>query len=121
MRTESKALLLRVSGLLFSTVPVIVSIISFFPVWRQKGAGTLFSGFTLLLLLLAFVPFFRVVKKWLTSPSAVTMWFIIFISFFMLSRIADEMTVIAFIGFIGNLIGSLFWRLARKINNERQI
>jgi hypothetical protein len=42
------------------------------------------------------------------------MWFLIFISFFLLSRIAREMTVISFVGFVTNLLGSVFFRIARK-------
>jgi nicotinamide riboside transporter PnuC len=46
------------------------------------------------------------------------MWFIIFITFMLLSRIADEVTVISFIGFVGNLIGAACFKLARARRDD---
>ena len=46
------------------------------------------------------------------------MWLIAFILFLSLSRIADEMTVISFVGLISNLIGSLIFKLARRYGKE---
>jgi fumarate reductase subunit C len=48
------------------------------------------------------------------SASSPVMWFIIFVTFFLLSKIADEMTVISFVGFVTNLIGTLLFNLAKK-------
>ncbi len=106
--------ILSALGLIFSVVPVVVAILLYFPVWTERGGGAVLSGFTLLLFLLALAPLFKTVKAILRSPSSYTMWFIVFIVFFMLSKIADEMTVISFVGFIGNIIGSLFFRAARR-------
>ena len=112
-------------GLIFSILPVVAAILTYFPIWKERGGGAVLSGFALLLCLLAFSPLFRLMKMILKSPSAYTMWFIVFIVFFMLSKIADEMTVIAFVGFVGNLIGSLFFRAARRgerrERDERQV
>ena len=92
---------------------------------RQPGSetGAVLSGFALILLLLSFVPLFKLVKKMLESPAAHTMWLICFILFFCLSKIADEMTVISFVGFVSNLIGAAIFKLAdRRIGeNEKQI
>ena len=106
-------------GLVFSVVPVLSLILLYFPIWTARGDGAVLSGFTLLLILLAFAPLFRALKSILKSPSAHTMWFIIFIIFFMLSKIADEMTVISFVGFISNMIGSLFFRAARRVDRRQ--
>ena len=105
-------------GLIFSIVPVLTAILLYFPIWNERGGGTVLSGFALLLLLLAFVPLFRMIKAALKSPSSYTMWFIVFIIFFMLSKIADEMTVISFVGFVGNFVGSLFFKAARRIERR---
>ena len=105
-------------GLIFSVVPVFSLILLYFPLWNERGDGAVLSGFALLLILLAFAPLFRAVKSILNSPSAHTMWFVFFIIFFMLSKIADEMTVISFVGFIGNIIGSLFFRAARQADRR---
>ncbi len=47
------------------------------------------------------------------------MWFLCFALFFSLSKIADEMTVISFVGFVSNLIGAGVFKLAgRSGENE---
>ncbi len=81
--------------------------------------ATVISGFSLLLLVLAAAPLFNVIKRMLRTPSAPVLWFIIFIAFLMLSRIADEMTVISFVGLVSNLLGAVFFRLAGGWKNER--
>ncbi len=118
MRLGIKPLVLRTVGLIFCTVPVIAAIFSYFPLWKERGAESVLSGFTLLLLLLSLVPFFNVIKKALRSPAAHTMWFIAFVFFFVFSKIADEMTVISFVGFLGNLIGAFFFKISGKISNR---
>jgi hypothetical protein len=59
------------------------------------------------------VPIFRAIKRALASPSAPLLWLVIFLLFLSLSRIADDITVIAFVGFVSNLCGALFFRLAK--------
>ena len=114
-----KKTVLNLAGLVASTLPVAVCILFYFPVWRERGIVATLSGFTLLLLALAAVPLINLLKRALKSPSAPLMWFIIFIAFLTLSSIADEMTVVAFVGFVSNLIGSVIFRLAEGKRSER--
>ena len=105
---RGKDILFRLLGVVFCTVPPILTILLYFPLLKNEGGASALSGFTLLLILVAMVPLFNTVKLWLRSPASYTMWLIVFIAFLLLSRIAEEMTVIAFVGFIGNLIGAFF-------------
>ena len=113
----ARALCFSAVGLFFSVIPATVAIFSYFPLWLRKNDASSLSGLALLLLVLAFVPLFKYVKEILRSASAPFMWFILFVAFFLLSRIADEITVIAFVGFISNLIGSVFFKLAKRERN----
>ena len=72
-----------------------------------------------MLLVIAAVPLFNLIKRSLKSPSAPLMWFVVFITFLALSSIAEEMTVVAFVGFLSNLIGAIFFRFAEGERNER--
>jgi hypothetical protein len=111
-KTEFKSVLLYLSGLALSCIPVIIATLSYFPLWKSEGGGRVVSGGVLLLCLLAIVPLIRTVKRLIASPAAHTLWFIIFVLFFALSKIADEMTVIAFVGFVSNLLGALLFKLS---------
>ena len=115
-RTENKhptrRLLLRALGLGLCIIPVTVSILCYFPTWRAAGGEVLLSGTTLLLLCLAAVPLYKLISAHLRSPAAYTLWLIAFILFFLLSNIAEEMVVISFTGFAGNLLGAIAFKLA---------
>ena len=111
-KTEFKSVLLYLSGLALSCIPVIIATLSYFPIWKSEGGGRVVSGGVLLLCLLAIVPLIRTVKRLIASPAAHTLWFIVFVLFFVLSKIADEMTVIAFVGFVSNLLGAFLFKLS---------
>ena len=114
----TKQLIFNTLGLMISVIPVTVSIFSYFPIWAARRNASLLSGISLLLLLIALVPMYKYLRHVLKSPSAPLMWFFSFAIFLLLSRIADEMTVISFIGFTTNLAGSLFFKLAKKYGEE---
>ncbi|MBE6644637.1 MAG: hypothetical protein E7612_04565 [Ruminococcaceae bacterium] len=101
-------------ALAVSILPVSAVILTYFPIWAERGGATVLSGFSLLLMFMAAVPAVRFFKKIIASPSAPLIWFISFVLFFSLSRIAEDMTVISFVGFISNLVGAVFFKLADR-------
>ena len=117
-RKTVRSIILKSLGLILCVLPVTVCIFLYFPVWQAKGGEVLLSGIALLLLLLAILPLYKTVKEALRSPAAYTVWLIIFIAFLLLSRIADEMVVISFTGFVGNALGAVCFKLAEKRKNE---
>lgn len=96
----------------FCILPVLFCVLKYFPVWVARGGETVFSAFTLVLIMIAAVPIFSFLKRILRSPSAYKIWLILFIIFFLMSNIADEMAVISLVGFVSNLIGAIFFRLS---------
>lgn len=116
----TKQLLFNALGIIVSVIPVTVAIFSYFPLWMARKDASVLSGISLLLICLAIVPLFKYLKQLWHSPSAPIMWFISFVIFLMLSKIADEMTVISFVGFTTNLIGMLFFKIAKKYGKEEK-
>lgn len=112
-RADKRGLLLRALGMALCVVPVTVAILSYFPLWLGEGTK-LVSGLVLLLLALAHAPLLRYLKRVLSGPSSLLMWLVLFVSFFALARIADEMTVISFTGLVSNGAGALCFRLAGR-------
>ena len=124
MTNTKKRLIFSVLGVITSVLPPLFAVLSFFPLWKERGAETILSGISLCLILISAVPLFRYIKRILYSPSAPMLWFFVFILFIALSKIADDITVIAFIGFISNLIGTIFFTIAKKsgvTSDEKQI
>ena len=109
---------LTLLGILVSVLPPVAAILLYFPVWREAGAVSVVSGFAILLLTLASVPIFRLIKEKFKSPSAHVMWLVLFIIFFALSKIVDQMVVISFVGFVSNFLASFIFRAARGGENE---
>lgn len=108
-----KRLLLKAAGLGFCIIPPALATLFYFPVWISKGGEFVFSGMALILLIFALLPLWRAISRMLKSPAVYTIWLIAFIVFSSLSRIADEMTVISFVGFISNAVGAVLFRLSR--------
>ena len=119
MTARLKRKILRLLALLFCTVPPILATLLYFPLWRTRGGAAAISGFTLLLLLLSAMPIFNLIKQVFRSPSVPLMWFFAFMIFLLLSKIADEVTVIAFTGFIGNSIGAMLFKLAMRGDDSK--
>ena len=110
----TKRLLYYSLGMMISIIPVGVCIFSYFPLWIRRGDASVLSGMSLVLIGLALIPLYKHLKGFMRSPSAPTVWLVSFLIFFLLSRIADEMTVISFVGLISNLLGSALFKLSRK-------
>ena len=114
----TKRLFFNALGLAVSIIPVTAAILSYFPVWARRGDSSILSGISLVLVAIALVPLYKHVRTALRSPSAPMMWFFSFLVFLLLSRIADEMTVISFVGFVTNVLGSLCFKRARMYAPE---
>lgn len=114
-----RKIILGAAALAVSVLPPILAIISYFPLWRERGAETVLSGFAALLAVLAAVPIFKLLRRLLSSPSAWMMWLCLFVLFSLLARVADEMVVISFVGTLSGIIGAILFRLARRAGEGR--
>ena len=108
---------LKFLAVCLSVVPPALATLSYFPLWREGGKLAVVSGFTLVLLLFSFAPLLKLFKKFLKSPTARELWLVLFIIFFALSKIADEMVVISLVGYLGNLLASLIWKATGRAKN----
>ncbi len=110
---------LHIIGLMFCILPPAVCTLCYFPLWRSEGGGTVIAGGCALLLALSAIPLMRIIREKLRSPASYVLWLAAFLLFFGVARIADEMTVISFVGFVGNIIGALFFKLGGRHNEKR--
>ena len=117
----TKRVILTALGYLFCLAPPILAILERFPILSREGSGPLLSGLALLLLLIAMIPLKRgltaLLHRFLKSPSAFTVWGVIWIIFEIFGRIAATIADIALIATLSSLIGAVFFRLARGSEN----
>lgn len=106
--------ILHIAGLLLCVAPPAICTLCYFPLWIDRGSSTSIAGGAALLLVLCAVPLLKLLKKHFSSPSSYVFWLIAFVIFSLVSRVAYEMTVITFVGFISNLIGAIMFWIAKK-------
>lgn len=105
---------LHILGFLLCIVPPAVCTLNYFPLWREVGYESCIAGGTALILALCIIPIYKLIRKGLDSFSSYMVWLLLFLLFFGMSRIAEQMTVISFVGFIGNLLGAVCFHFTRR-------
>lgn len=104
---------LRLLGLLFSVLPPALATLEFFPLWLGNGR-TAISAISLVLLLLAAIPLFRILKRHLRTPAPWMLWFVLWLLLRAFLPIAAAIEEIALISFPTSLIGAFCFSLAKK-------
>lgn len=102
----------RLLGYLVSVFPPLISTLLCFPVLyaERRGAEAVSLG-VILLVLLSLLPFLRRLRELLRTPSAPLIWGILLFVFYLVRRIADEVVFISLAGFLGSMLGAVFFRL----------
>lgn len=111
---------LHILALLTCVLPPAICTAMYFPLWQSGGAEVVLAGGGVLILTLCAVPLFKAIRRLMSSPASYVMWLAAFILFFCLSKIAEQMTVISFVGFVSNLLGALMFRIARRGEAENE-
>lgn len=108
---------LHILGYLLCIVPPLVCTLTYFPLWGDAGDFKL-NALCAVIIILAIFPIIKLVRRLLRSDATYVLWLILFICFYALSRIADEMTVISFVGFVSNSVGALLMKAGGKRNGR---
>lgn len=106
-------------GYSLCVIPPTVATLTYFPLFRSVGGGAVIAGGTALLLILSIQPLWQRGLKLLSSGTVFLPWLLLFLLFSGLAKIADEMTVISFVGLLSNLLGAGVLRLSGGIRRKR--
>lgn len=101
-------------GALLSVLPPALATLSYFPLWVEAGATQTVSGLCALTLVICAVPLFRIVMRHLRTPSLPLFWTLAYLLLKCLASIISELCLIAFVGACSNIVGALFFHLAKK-------
>ena len=112
-------LCLHIAGLCFCILPPAICTLAYFPLWKEAGGGAVIAGGCALILVLCAMPLYKLLHSALRSSASYIIWLVAFLTFFALSRIADQMTVISFAGLVGNLVGAILFKLGGRRNEKR--
>jgi hypothetical protein len=109
---------LHIAGFLLCILPPAICTLNYFPLWREVGYESCIAGGGALILALCAIPIYKLIMERLKSFSSYIMWLVLFLLFFGMSRIADQMTVICFVGFVSNVLGAICFFVAKKIHRR---
>ena len=110
---------LHIIGILLCIVPPAVCTLMYFPLWNAVGYEHCIAGGTALLLALSALPIYKLIKNRLNGVSSYVMWLVLFLLFFAMSRIAHQMTIISFVGFVGNLLGAICIKIEKRMKEDK--
>jgi hypothetical protein len=110
---------LHIFGYLVCIVPPVACTFAYFPIW-EIDSGFKLHALAVVALIVSVFPLVRLVKRLLRSDAAYIIWLILFLAFYSLSKIADEMTVISLVGFVSNSIGAIILKLSGGRNERKR-
>ena len=106
--------ILHIAGISLCTLPPAICTLLYFPLWIESGSTKTLAGGAAFLLVISAIPLFKLLKRYFSSPASYVLWLIAFLVFSLVSKVAHEMTVITFVGFVSNAIGAIVFWLANK-------
>ena len=109
---------LHILGYMLCVVPPLACTLTYFPLWGEGGFKL--NALCVVAVILAIFPIIKLIRRLLRSDATYIFWFILFLAFWALSRIADEMTVISFVGFVSNAIGAVLIRAGGTRDERKQ-
>lgn len=118
MTNKTKGRVLKASAVGIDVVAPLGATIAQFPIWVEQSAGATVSGLFIVMAFLCCIPFYKVIFKWLKSPSMPLLWTVIFVLLYALSRIIDQMLVVCVVGIISNLTGAVLYKAGVQIGDQ---
>lgn len=119
MKRTTKGHIIYYTGLAVSILAPLVAAATQFPVWTEKVPGTQIGGMFIFVSLLCLIPLFNHLKIALKSPSSCLLWTLVFVCTWALSKIIDELLIVALVGAIANYAGALLCGIGNYLRRGR--
>lgn len=117
MKKWSKSALLTVLGMVLCTVPAMVGVLQYFPLWMDSKEKSI-CFFTVVLLLISCIPLWKYLREMLKSPSAWQLYLIIGGLFYVIDSIAGDVAKIFLFATPFSVVGAFLFRLAKKVKER---
>lgn len=108
-----RAKIYKAVGLALCVLPPALTALSYFPLWLGEREST-FSVLSVCVLFLCALPFHRILREKLKSPSAWQMWLILLILLSLVRNIIDGLRAVACVAVPTSLLGAVFFALAKR-------
>lgn len=118
MKRKTKGNIFKVLAIGIDVGVPLVATLTQFPLWIKQSSEATMSGLCLVLICLSVLPFLKQLKEYFKSPSAWVIWGLIFLLLFLLRSIIDQILIVAFAGFIANVVGAGLFAIGNSIYNK---
>ena len=95
-------------------VPFAV-ILTYFPLFVERGSAETASASAIVLLLLAVIPLFKYINQlFKKTPASWVIWVVLLGLFLIVQPIINQFVVVCFWGAISNILGGILFKVAKK-------
>ena len=115
MTRHKQGVMLYYTGIVVSVVAPLITALTQFPVWTSKVPNTQLGGMFIFTALLSCIPFLKHVRMQLKTPSAVTVWAVIFLICWSMNKIIEQLYLIALVGLIANVVGAVLCGIGNRL------
>ena len=117
-RTKQGTILYYV-GIAVSVLAPLITAMTQFPVWTEKVPKSQLGSMFVFTALLSCIPFLKHIKMQLKTPSAVTVWALLFVMCYVMNKIIAQLYVIALVGMIANVVGAILCAVGNRLRRAR--
>ena len=117
-RTKQGTILYYV-GIAVSVLAPLITAMTQFPVWTEKVPKSQLGSMFVFTALLSCIPFLKHIKMQLKTPSAVTVWALLFVICYVMNKIIAQLYVIALVGMIANVVGAILCAVGNYLRHAR--
>ena len=121
MSNRTKGRALQASALVLDVGAPLAATMSQFPVWVEESSEATVSGLFLIFAILTAIPLFRQLRELVKSPSMPVIWLVMFVGFWALRNIIDEMIMISLVGVVSNSVGTVVYKLGGSIAERENV
>lgn len=119
MTRNKQGAILYYFGIAVSVAAPLITAMTQFPVWTEKIPKSQLGSMFIFTALLSCIPFLKHIKMHLKSPSAVTVWTLLFIICWAMNKIIEQLYIIALVGMIANAIGGVLCSIGNYLRRAR--
>jgi len=118
--TVRRRSLIRALAYALCVIPPLVTVLMCFPLWIEQGSAKTISGFSLLLCILAALPFIGRIREYMKSPSVFIVWLAVCVFLTLIRNIIDQTLLISCVALVSNTVGAFVFKIADRVGEKEE-
>ena len=115
MTRNKKGAVMYYTGIVISVLAPLITAMTQFPIWTEKVPKSQLGGMFIFTALLSCIPFLKHIRMQLKTPSAVSVWALLFLVCWAMNKIIDQLYVIALVGLMANILGAVLCAVGNRL------